>query len=44
MIESEAELDCQAQAREAELAFMKEQNRLEVSKATALSKVEVRTL
>lgn len=40
-IESESELECQTQAREAEVAFLREQNQLEVSKAAALSSVEV---
>lgn len=42
-IESEAELDCQIQAREAEISFLREQNDLHVSKAKALGEVEVRT-
>ena len=40
-IESESELECQTQAREAEVAFLREQNQLEVTKAAALSSVEV---
>lgn len=40
-IESETELECQTQAREAEVAFLREQNDLQVFKAKALSKVEV---
>ncbi len=40
-IESEAELSCQTAARMAEIAFLKEQNQLEVNKATALSAIEV---
>lgn len=40
-IESQTELECQTLAREAENAFLREQNNLEVSKAKALSKVEV---
>lgn len=42
-IESEAELECQVEAREAEIAYLREQNELVVSKAKALSKVEVYT-
>lgn len=42
-VESQTELECQTQAREAENAFLREQNNLEVSKAKALSKVEVST-
>lgn len=40
-IESETELGCQTQAREAEIAFVREQNNLLVSKSKALSTVEV---
>lgn len=40
-IESETELECQTQAREAEISFVREQNNLLVSKSKALSKVEV---
>lgn len=43
-VESQTELECQTQAREAENTFLREQNNLEVSKAKALSKVEVRRL
>ncbi len=41
-VESEADLDCQAQAREAEVGFTREQNLLEVTKAKELSNIEVR--
>lgn len=40
-IEHETELDCQTQAREAEINFVREQNLLEVSKAKELSTIEV---
>jgi hypothetical protein len=40
-IESQTELECQSQSREAENAFLREQNNLMVAKAKALSKVEV---
>lgn len=40
-IEHETELDCQSQAREAEINFIREQNELEVSKAKELSIIEV---
>lgn len=42
-IEHETELDCQTQAREAEIKFIREQNELEVSKAKELSTIEVRS-
>lgn len=41
-IEHETDLDCQSQAREAEINFIREQNELEVSKAKELSIIEVR--
>jgi major vault protein len=41
-IEHETDLDCQSQAREAEINFIREQNELEVSKAKELSVIEVR--
>lgn len=41
-VESEADLDCQTQAREAEVGFVREQNQLEVTKAKELSNIEVR--
>lgn len=40
-IEHETELDCQSQARGAEINFIREQNELEVSKAKELSIIEV---
>ena len=40
-IESESELECQVLAREAEINFVREQNNLIVTKAKALSRVEV---
>ena len=40
-IETNAELDCQTRAREAEIQFLKEQNELETSKARELGKIEV---
>lgn len=40
-IEHETELDCQTQAREAEIKFIQEQNELEISKAKELSAIEV---
>lgn len=40
-IESEAELECQTQAREGEIKFIREQNGLEVAKAKELSRIEV---
>ena len=42
-IESETELDCQGQAREGEIKFIREQNELEVAKAKELSHIEVCT-
>ena len=40
-VESEAELDCQTNAREGEIAFVREQNDLEIHKAKSLSNIEV---
>ena len=40
-IESETELECQVEAREAEVSFIREQNELEIEKAKALTQVEV---
>ena len=40
-VENEAELDCQSQARDAEVSFMKEQNQLQIAKAKELSDIEV---
>lgn len=40
-IEHETELECQTQAREAEIKFIREQNELEISKAKELSAIEV---
>lgn len=40
-IEHETELECQTQAREAEINFIREQNELEISKAKDLSTIEV---
>ncbi len=41
LIQSETELDCEIQAREAEIAFLREQNDLELQKSEALTGVEV---
>ena len=43
-VESEADLECQTQARESEVAFIREQNQLEILKAKELSGIEVLTL
>ena len=43
-MESEADLECQTQARESEVAFIREQNQLEILKAKELSGIEVLTL
>ncbi len=43
-VESEADLGCQTQAREAEVTFIREQNQLEVTKAKELSNIEVRII
>ncbi|CAI8049167.1 Major vault protein [Geodia barretti] len=40
-IETNAELDCQTRAREAEIQFLKEQNELETSRARELGNIEV---
>ena len=42
-IETNAELDCQTRAREAEIQFLKEQNELETSRARELGNIEVST-
>ena len=40
-IESETQLECLVQAKDAEIAYLREQNELEVAKAKALSIIEV---
>ena len=40
-IEHETTLECQTQAREAEINFIREQNELEIVKAKELSAIEV---
>ena len=40
-IQHETELECQTQAREAEIKFIREQNELEISRAKELSAIEV---
>lgn len=42
-IEHEAELECQARAREAEIQFLREQNELETGRARELGGIEVKT-
>lgn len=43
-IETGTEFECQKNAREAEIQFLREQNELEITKARELGSIEVRLL